>query len=71
LEALVDDLTKGIEDKEREVNRLRGIPHFFSSCTYFHCWSDVADRAESLSQAALEHKQQSRQFTSIRLSAFD
>ncbi|KAG6836620.1 hypothetical protein H0H93_005963 [Arthromyces matolae] len=43
LESAIESLGKDIEVKEKEVARLR----------------DIADRTESLSQAALEHKQQS------------
>ncbi|TFK43050.1 glucosidase II beta subunit-like-domain-containing protein [Crucibulum laeve] len=49
LEASIETLTQEIEVKEKEVARLR----------------DIAERTESLSQAALEHKQQSPLYKSL------
>ncbi|KAF8239565.1 hypothetical protein L208DRAFT_1386039 [Tricholoma matsutake] len=49
LEAIVEQLAQEIEVNEKEVARLK----------------DVADRTESLSQAALEHKQQSALYRSL------
>ncbi|KAG6853592.1 hypothetical protein C0991_002998 [Blastosporella zonata] len=46
LEALIESSTKDIEIREKEVARLK----------------DIADRTESISKAALEHKQQSRMY---------
>ncbi|KAG6897675.1 hypothetical protein C0992_012424 [Termitomyces sp. T32_za158] len=49
LESVVESLAKDIEVKEKEVARLK----------------DIADRSESISQAALEHKQQSPLYQSL------
>ncbi|KAG6861374.1 hypothetical protein C0995_000780 [Termitomyces sp. Mi166 len=49
LESVVESLTKDIEVKEKEVARLK----------------DIADRTESISQATLEHKQQSPLYQSL------
>ncbi|KAG5735388.1 Glucosidase 2 subunit beta [Termitomyces sp. T112] len=49
LESVIESLVKDIEVKEKEVARLK----------------EIADRTESISQAALEHKQQSPLYQSI------
>lgn len=55
-------LEKEIATKEKEVDRLRGAS---SPCLALELsltrLLDIAERTESLSQAALEHKKQSRQ----------
>ncbi|GLB33238.1 putative low-density lipoprotein receptor domain class A [Lyophyllum shimeji] len=78
LEALVESTAKKIEAQEKEVARLRGT--FFASfprslpslllsdatlTLTVRLPTDIADRTESLSQAALEHKQQSPLYLSL------
>lgn len=62
LETLIADLVKEIETREKEVERLRGIKLVQESRAFMvtQPFSDIAERAESLSAAELEHKKQSR-----------
>jgi hypothetical protein len=56
-------LSNEITEKELEVKRLEGKRSQLCSPTnlsHQFCGIDIADRAESLSQAALEEKKQSR-----------
>jgi hypothetical protein len=53
-------LSNEITEKELEVKRLEGKRSQLCSPTNLFCGIDIADRAESLSQAALEEKKQSR-----------
>jgi len=61
LEEHVGGLEKEIQVKEKEVERLKGMSFFFHKRIYStHSFSDIAERTESLTAAALEHKKQSR-----------
>jgi protein kinase C substrate 80K-H len=62
LETVVENLFQQITASEKEVTRLKGISHSLRMITCPYLGPDVADRTESLSQVALEHKQQSRWF---------
>jgi len=69
LEALVQASTQEVAEREKEVARLKGIVIYeHSHMILTQQVQDVTERAESLSAAALEHKQESRKSTSSYVS---
>ncbi|KAG2147979.1 glucosidase II beta subunit-like-domain-containing protein [Suillus clintonianus] len=66
LEALMADLVKEIETREKEVERLRGVlVQDWGALVVTQHVSDIAERAESLSAAELERKKQSPLYQSL------
>ena len=62
LEDEVRALAGKIEVKEAEVARLRGSSGHYWSLNLLNTTIDIADRADSLSAEALEHRKQSRKY---------
>ncbi|KAF7331712.1 hypothetical protein MKEN_00051000 [Mycena kentingensis (nom. inval.)] len=64
LESLIESTSQEFAVREKEVSRLRGALLVYR---LFYCQHllDIADRTESLSAAALEHKKQSPLYTTL------
>lgn len=64
LDTLIQTSTQEIAVKEKEVERLQGMRlPFYALVTDINVYLDIVDRTESLSAAALAHKQESRKYT--------
>jgi hypothetical protein len=66
LEALSQSLAGEIKVKEKEVERLRGMFHICTVQSFPHQFMlGIADRTETVSKAALDHKMKSREFIQL------
>jgi hypothetical protein len=61
LEALIESSAQDIELQEKEVARLKGHIPLLSLRIRPDLHPDIAERTDSLSKAALDHKKQSRE----------